>query len=123
VLVQMRPIFEALGADVKWDGALERITARRGEMAIVMRINDPRASVNGSSRRLEVPPRLVYGTTRVPLRFVAAAFGASVTYLGDRVRIEEPGRKTILVYLEGSGGGVPPGSSGRPGRSSRPPTP
>jgi hypothetical protein len=119
VLVQMRPIFEALGADVEWVAAERQITATRGSLWVRMWINNNNANLNhGHVVILDVPPRLVGGSTRVPLRFVGETFGATVDYLGDRVRIQEPARETIMVYLEGSGGGVPPspGPGGGEGR-------
>ena len=115
VLVQMRSMFEALGADVVWEGATQQITATRGSQTVEMRIDNLHAQINGHWVTLDVPPRLVGSTTRVPLRFVGETFGAHVEYLGDRVRIDQPGHESVMIYLEGSGGGPPPGPGPGPG--------
>ncbi|MBS3986048.1 MAG: hypothetical protein KGZ66_10675 [Selenomonadales bacterium] len=81
-LVPMRAIFEALGATVHWDEATRTVTAYRRESAIVLVIGSRTAWVNGPSRTLDVAPGIVNGRTLVPLRFVAEALGAEVTWDG-----------------------------------------
>jgi len=80
-LVPMRAIFEALGAEVHWDGATNTIRAYRREDAIVLQLDNRTAWVNGPSRQLDVAPVAIGGRTMVPLRFVAEALGAEVGWV------------------------------------------
>lgn len=85
LLVPMRSIFEALGATLDVQGT--RILAKRGDSKMEVRLNSNLALVNGRSVVLEEPARLVGGKTMVPLRFVAEALGAKVTYTSGLVSI------------------------------------
>ncbi|MEI6501467.1 MAG: stalk domain-containing protein [Armatimonadota bacterium] len=119
VLVEMRPIFEALAATVEWIPSRQEIHARRGSSDMIMQINNSRAWVDGKSVQLEVPPRLVNGSTRVPLRFVAQSFGATVQYQGATVRIVTSDQDVLIVHL-GAGflpGGQTSGGFQNPGRA------
>lgn len=75
VLVPLRPIFEALGATLEWDGKTQTATAVRGEDTVTVQIDNNIAMVNGASRILDVPATAIDGCTLVPLRFAAEAFG------------------------------------------------
>ncbi len=81
-LVPMRAIFQALGANVKWDGLTQGITAHRGTTDISMQIGNRTALVNGQEVTLNQPPQLYNGSTMVPLRFVSEAMGAHVKWDG-----------------------------------------
>lgn len=82
ILIPMRDVFEALGADVSWDGATGAIDARKGDTHIRLRIGSADAVVNGTVVSLAVPPRIVDGITMVPLRFVSESLGAEVSWNG-----------------------------------------
>ncbi|WP_151191973.1 copper amine oxidase N-terminal domain-containing protein [Desulfotomaculum copahuensis] len=79
-LVPLRAIFEALGAQVGWDGKTGTVTAKRGEVTVKLTLKQIKAYRNGKAVTLEVPARLVKGRTMVPLRFVSEAFGAQVNW-------------------------------------------
>ncbi|MBV9439813.1 MAG: copper amine oxidase N-terminal domain-containing protein, partial [Candidatus Eremiobacteraeota bacterium] len=68
VLLPVRALGEALGADVSYDGAAHRIVVQRG------------ARVASLSSRGAV--RVVHGRAYAPLRATAAAFGLGVSYEG-----------------------------------------
>jgi hypothetical protein len=80
ILVPMRGVFEALGAEVKYDGETQMIHAVRGATTIALRPGDESAQVNGETRQLESPAQVVNGTAVVPLRFVSEALGAKVKW-------------------------------------------
>jgi len=77
-LVPMRDIFEALGAQVRWDNLTRGITAQRGATTVGMQIGNRFATINGRRAVLEQAPILYRGSTLVPLRFVSEAMGAQV---------------------------------------------
>ncbi len=79
-MVPLRKIFEAIGADVLWDGETQTVTAVKGNQTVVAAINDKNAYVNGTLKILNVPPVIIEGRTLVPVRFVAAALGANVEW-------------------------------------------
>jgi hypothetical protein len=80
VLVPLRGVFEALGAQVDYDSASGTVFAARGETQVQLRIGSTQATVNGEARVLDVPAQTRLGRTLVPLRFVSEAMGAQVTW-------------------------------------------
>lgn len=79
-LAHVRPVAEALGATVTWDGATQRVTLVKGGTTILLTIGSTTATVNGEPRTLDVAPTLVDGRTQVPVRFVAENLGAAVSW-------------------------------------------
>lgn len=80
LLVPLRGIFESLGATVKFDPLTRAITAVRGETTVLLRLGESVGHVNQTPVPLQVPAQSVDGTTLVPLRFIAEAFGAAVKW-------------------------------------------
>lgn len=80
VLVPMRPIFEALGATLRYDAARHIIAADGAGHALRLQIGARNAIVDDRIVTLDVPARVVGASTYVPLRFVAQACGAIVGY-------------------------------------------
>ncbi len=79
-LVPMRAIFEAMGADVDWDGNTRTITGKRASTQIKMQIGSRVLEKNGISIYLDVPAQLIDGYTMIPVRAVAESFGSSVDW-------------------------------------------
>lgn len=79
-MVPMRGLFEALGAQVEWVAESQTIHATRGDREIQLQIGSKVAYVNSVSRPMDVAPVLEQDRTYVPLRFVAEALNASVTW-------------------------------------------
>lgn len=85
-MVPVRPIAEALGAVVDWDGAARQVRIAAGGDTVVLTLGEPTAQVNGEI--VELPgrvPALVarYGDTErtlVPLRFVSEQLHAQVEW-------------------------------------------
>ncbi|MCL2392176.1 MAG: copper amine oxidase N-terminal domain-containing protein [Oscillospiraceae bacterium] len=102
VLVPLRTIFEALGADVNWNEATRTITATRDDTTVVLTIGNTTATVNGQSITLDVPPQVIDGRTLVPLRFVAESFGVTVDWNGETRTV------TISSLPTGATPSVPP---------------
>lgn len=78
LLVPLRAIFEALGAQVDFAGGTVR--AQRGPTQLQLQIGSQNAVVNGQPRTLDVPAQAIFGRTFVPLRFVGEALGAGVAF-------------------------------------------
>ena len=77
-LVPMRPIFEALGAEIEWDNASKGITAYKDSKTINLYLNDTLAYINGASYVLDTPVVSIDGRTMVPARFVAESLDCQV---------------------------------------------
>ncbi len=82
-LVPLRAIFDALGAEVEWDGATRTVTAKKDDVEIKLTIDKTTATKNGEAIELDVPAKIVGGRTMVPARFVADCFGVDVDWKGD----------------------------------------
>lgn len=80
LLVPMRAIFEAIGADLEWNAREKTVFARRGEQEVRLRIGERIAEVNGQTVMLEAAPVVLQGRTLVPVRFVSESLGAEVKW-------------------------------------------
>lgn len=80
MLVPSRQFLEAAGARVQWIPTTNTAVARRGDLAIEITEGSARAKVNGVSKDLNVPARIVDGRLMVPLRGTATALGARVDW-------------------------------------------
>lgn len=81
-LVPLRAIFEALGANIKWDDNTQTITATKPGTEIKLIIGG-QTYKNGQQISLDVPAKIINGRTLVPLRFVSEAMGCQVDWDGD----------------------------------------
>ncbi|MGC9320514.1 MAG: copper amine oxidase N-terminal domain-containing protein, partial [Armatimonadota bacterium] len=102
MLVPLRGIFEAYGAQVGWNNATRTVTITAPALDIAMQIDNPVAIRNGQSRELDAPPRVFNGRTYIPLRFAAEALGERVEYKGDRIELPTIGL-TLLIRGEAEG--------------------
>lgn len=81
-LVQLRPLVESLGIEVKWNASTKTVTGKKGASSFSLTIGQRTATVNGKQVELAVPGRVVNGHTLVPLRFIGEASGAVVGWHG-----------------------------------------
>lgn len=79
-LVPMRPIFEAMGAQVEWNAGTKTVIARKNADVVVLPLNSIKPTINGKAYTLEVPAKIINSRTLAPLRFVAEAFGGQVDW-------------------------------------------
>ncbi len=79
-LVPVRPLAEALGATVTWDGERRTVAVAWPGHAVLLVIGRPSALVDGRWVSLEVPPILVGGRTLVLLSFLAGQLGSDVRW-------------------------------------------
>ncbi|OMF96069.1 copper amine oxidase N-terminal domain-containing protein [Paenibacillus sp. FSL R7-0273] len=92
VLVPFRPLFEAMGMEVSWDQAAQKVTGNKEGLTIVMTINSKTAAVNGSTLTLLQAPTIIDNYTMVPLRFIGESTQALVAW--------NPYLPQVLVYTE-----------------------
>ena len=79
-LVPLRLISETLGAEVSWNSGSRQATIQTAAFKVVFTIDSKTYTVNGSSKSLTEPPKLINGSTMVPIRAFAEAIGAKVDY-------------------------------------------
>jgi len=106
-MVPMRAIFEALGAEIMWDGEHQTIAAFTPAKTINLAVDDNIAIIFPADLPmpggepefiiLDVPPTIVDNRTLVPLRFVSEALGATVDWDDiTRTVIIEEGEPTVV---------------------------
>ncbi len=88
-LVPLRAIFEALDAQVTWDGETRTVSAAKGDRSVSLTIDDVNATVNGAAEVLDVPAKIINDRTMVPVRFIAQSFGADVDW--------NPDTRTVII--------------------------
>lgn len=91
-LVPLRAIFDALGASVEWDDATRTAISYRNSDKVSISIGSKELYKNNEKTVLDVPAQLVNNRTMVPVRAIAAAFGAEVNWDGNT--------KTVYVELK-----------------------
>lgn len=79
-LAPIRPIAEALGADVQFDEATKTVTVSTIDSEISLVLNSNKATVNNEDKTLDVPAKSIGGRTMLPLRFIGEALGAKVDF-------------------------------------------
>ena len=97
-LVPVRAVLEAMNCAVHWDGAEQSIFIQSGSIFVRLRIGSHVMQVekNTGSKQitLDVPPKIVEGSTYLPIRAVVEEFGAIVQWNEDTGRID-------LTYTKG----------------------
>lgn len=88
-LVPMRAIFEALDAEVIWNGEGRTITVTKGKSSIFLKVDSNKMLVNGKEKTIDVPAKIVGNRTLVPLRAISEALNSDVEWYPDS--------KTILI--------------------------
>lgn len=86
-LVPMREIFEAMGASVEWNQYTNEVIGIKGTTSIKLILNSKTVYKNQKSFDLSTSPKIVRGTTFVPLRFISESLGANVEWNEESQRI------------------------------------
>lgn len=79
-LVPIRAIVEAMGGKVGWDNATSAITLTYKSTTIKLIVDNTTATVNGTSKTLDVAPMVLNGRTLLPIRFITENFGGEVEW-------------------------------------------
>ena len=101
-LAPARAIAEALGGSVGWDGDLRQVTINHGNTHILLTIDSPTAYVNSAAVALDVPPQIVNGLTKIPVRFVGEGLGVDVQWHFDGF---------VIINTALGFGGTPPAAA------------
>ncbi len=97
-LVPIRAISEGLGAKVDWNDKERKVTITLGSSRVELWIDNPVGRVNGQQYNMpdNVAPTIRRSRTFVPVRFVAEALGAHVTWNPRDVRFASGA--VVVVY-------------------------
>lgn len=84
-LVPMRAIFEALGAQVAWDGEDKTVISydAASDVSVTLQIDSDVMFVNEAAVELDVSAKLVSDRTFVPLRAVSESMNCTVNWDGE----------------------------------------
>lgn len=86
-LVPMRFIFEALGAEVTWDGETSTAKGVRGDITVYIQIGNNIMYKNDTPIELDVPAKLENSRTLVPVRAISESFGLKVDWDADERKV------------------------------------
>ncbi len=98
-MVEMRSVFETLGARLFWDGETRTVTATREGLVLSLTIGESTAFVQGEPHEMDVPAYLAHGRTIIPARFAAESLGAKVSWDGATrtVTITTPEKEYVVI--------------------------
>ena len=101
-MVPMRSIFEALGAEVDWNGDVGTVKATRGDRTVILTIGSDTMTVDNKDVKLDVAPVLRDSRTLVPVRAISEALGVTVDWLDEiktvSVVTDKEAEKTAKLY-------------------------
>lgn len=80
ILVPLRVIGDELNAKINYDSKTKKISITKGKTTIELTMNSKAAKVNGKLSNLTIAPKMVNGTTYIPLRFVGDALSCEVNW-------------------------------------------
>lgn len=78
IMIPLRPVFEALGAEVSWDGETQTVLSTRGEDVTKVTIDSKEAVINEEKHTLDAAPTIKDGNTMVPLSMLEKAFNCNI---------------------------------------------
>lgn len=84
VLVPMRPLFEAAGAELYWDEVSRSVRAFYPGHSVTLQAGSRRAWVGGEEVVLDQEPVILDGRLYVPLRFVGESLSGTVSWDGGK---------------------------------------
>nr|WP_258567565.1 copper amine oxidase N-terminal domain-containing protein [Paenibacillus anseongense] len=79
-MVPLRKIYESLGANIRWEGTTQTISATRGNVTVKLSVDSETAFINDEKVLLDQAPLIKNDSTLVPLRFVTESFGGQVIW-------------------------------------------
>lgn len=97
-LIPLRGVMEKMGAEVSYIDSIQTVNIKKGTTDVTLKIGEPSISINNEKKELDVAPVIINDRTMVPIRAIAEAFGAEVTWDENTktVDINMPEEKTVL---------------------------
>ena len=92
VLVPIRAIFEAMGAEIIWEADTKTVIAKKGDNMLSLQVGSETMTKNGQAITLDVSPQIVHDRTLVPVRAVSEGLNADVQW-------DEESRTVTIVSL------------------------
>ncbi len=80
LMVPVRAIAEALGADVGWDPEYRKVAVDREGKSVLFTIDSARAEVDGAVKTMDTIPVIRNGRTMIPVRYVSEYLGVDVDW-------------------------------------------
>ncbi|MDO9533781.1 MAG: DUF1343 domain-containing protein [Bacillota bacterium] len=80
LMVPLRAIAEALGAQVQWNSAARSITISRQGKTIFLKVDSKEALVNGETKLMDTTPVIKNSRTMVPVRYVGEFLDSKVNW-------------------------------------------
>jgi TolA-binding protein len=80
VLVPVRYLADALGAQTDWDSKAEKVTISKGGTAVELIIGNATITVNSRETQMDAVPFISNGRTFLPARYVAESLGFTVLW-------------------------------------------
>lgn len=104
-LVPARDVFEKLGANVDWNGEMQKVTVAHNSMLVELKIDDNTAIVNGSKVSMDVPAKIIDSKTMIPVRFVAEQLNMKVGWDENQglVKIDNSSLSSVSVEATNEG--------------------
>lgn len=92
VMIPLRGVFEAMGAELEWLSAEQKVVATKGARKVNIVVGEGFADVNGVQVKLDQPPKMIEQRVFVPLRFLGESLGATVDWDGatQTVNVKAP---------------------------------
>lgn len=101
VMLPLRAVSEALGANVSWDGVNKNITLLRGNNVSVIKQGSSKIYINGRAFKLSTASIVKNGSTYVSQDFIQAVFGFQSSY-DSKVSKLSIKIKSLPVYFSDS---------------------
>lgn len=79
-MIPLNTIFEALGAEVKWDKTTKTVTAVLNDQTFVLQIGSSAATVNGETLQMDTPSIIQNNRILVPLHFISDGLSLKVDW-------------------------------------------
>ena len=81
VLVPVRFIVEAFGAEVNYNSTTEKITIKHADKTITLKLNSPDIDINGQKSKMDLTATTYNNSTYIPLRYIGESLNKKVMYL------------------------------------------
>lgn len=88
-LVPLRAIFEALDAEVAWDGENQIVRATKGTKYVEIKLGSLQMKVGAETKTLDVPAMAIDGRVMVPVRAISEALDCKVDWNNET--------KTVII--------------------------